>query len=154
MPKRRSNHLSEPGEGVEEVARVLGLDFVEVLDGLAAGFDDGGEDAGLLGLADVVVGVADVDRPLGEGAELLDQGPMPKARESPDSVEYIMEERTASQSLKDSVDRMLSMASSRRPLRTARRTPRRFRSCRASSVPANGVIPSRTSYGNNCQNRL
>ena len=37
----------------------MGLDFVEVLDGLAAGFDGGGEDAGLLGLTDIVVGVAD-----------------------------------------------------------------------------------------------
>ena len=50
----------------------MGLDFVEVFDGLATGFDDGGEDAGLFGLADVVVGVADVDRPVGDYAELLD----------------------------------------------------------------------------------
>lgn len=56
------------------MVRVLGLDFVEVLEGLAARLDDGGEDAGLFGLADVVVGVADVDRPAGQGAELPHQG--------------------------------------------------------------------------------
>ena len=37
----------------------FGLDFVEVLDGLAAGLDDGGGHAGLSRLADIVVGVAD-----------------------------------------------------------------------------------------------
>jgi len=51
----------------------FGLDFVEMFDGLAAGLDDGGDDAGLFGLADVVVGVADVDGPCGGEVEFLDQ---------------------------------------------------------------------------------
>ena len=37
----------------------MGLDFGEVVGDLAAGLDGGGEDAGFLGLADVVVGVTD-----------------------------------------------------------------------------------------------
>jgi hypothetical protein len=59
--RRLSYHLSKAGEGGEEMAGVLGSDSVEVFAGLATGLDGGGEDAGFLRLADVVVGVADVD---------------------------------------------------------------------------------------------
>jgi hypothetical protein len=54
-----ADHIAQAREGVEEVLRTLGLDLVEAADGLAAGFDGGGQDAGPLGLADIVVGVAD-----------------------------------------------------------------------------------------------
>ena len=47
----------------------LGFDLVEVLDGLATGLDDGRDHAGPFGLADVVVGIADVDRALGRDGE-------------------------------------------------------------------------------------
>jgi hypothetical protein len=40
------------------VVRTLGLDFVEVLDNLAAGLNNGGDDTGFPRLAGVVVGVA------------------------------------------------------------------------------------------------
>ena len=49
------------------------MNFVEVFEGLAAGSDDGGDYAGFLRLADVMVRVADVDRPVGRDAELLDE---------------------------------------------------------------------------------
>jgi hypothetical protein len=58
-----SYHLPEARERMEQAAGILGLDFVEVVEGLAAGSDGGGDHAGFSGLADVVVGVADVDRP-------------------------------------------------------------------------------------------
>ncbi len=54
-----TSNAPQTREGVEEIVRVLGLDFVEVFDGLAAGLDGGGEDAGLFGLTDIVIGVAD-----------------------------------------------------------------------------------------------
>jgi hypothetical protein len=58
-PGKPSDNPLEASEGIEKVVWVLGLDSVEVLDGLTAGLDGGGEGAGFLGLADIVVGVAD-----------------------------------------------------------------------------------------------
>ena len=49
----------EAGEGAEEAAGVLGLDSLEVADGLAAGLDGSGVDASHSRLADIVVVVGD-----------------------------------------------------------------------------------------------
>lgn len=56
MPKRRSEYLSGVGPGGEEVVGVLGLGFVEVVEGLATGLD-----GGFWGLANVVVGHDQID---------------------------------------------------------------------------------------------
>jgi len=72
-PARPFATLQQVGEGRQQVVGILGLDFVEAFDGLAAGLDEGREHTGFPGLADVVVGVADVDRAVWDDAELLDE---------------------------------------------------------------------------------
>ena len=67
-------HFRQVCERSKQVVGGLGPNFGEVVNGLAAGLDDGGDDAGFLRLADVVVGVADIDGAIRGDAELLHQG--------------------------------------------------------------------------------
>jgi hypothetical protein len=55
----QSDDVAEIAEHIEEIIGSLRLDLVEVVDGLAAGFHDGGNHAGFFRLADIMVGVAD-----------------------------------------------------------------------------------------------
>jgi hypothetical protein len=58
----RLHSVLEVGPGAEQVVGPFRLDFVEVVDGLGAGLDGGGDHAGLLRLADGALGVADGGR--------------------------------------------------------------------------------------------
>jgi hypothetical protein len=68
------------------VVRTLGLDFVEVLDNLAAGLNNGGDDTGFPRLAGVVVGVAGAANSSGGNREFIDRPPNSNGRQDRGSL--------------------------------------------------------------------